>query len=43
VDDRTWEEVDHIEGPARALVASWVGDVRLIDNLALPVPGERAQ
>jgi pantoate--beta-alanine ligase len=41
VDDQTWEEVTgRIEGPVRALVAAWFGDVRLIDNLALPTdPG----
>ena len=36
VDDRTWDEVGRIEGPARALVAAYFGDVRLIDNLTLP-------
>lgn len=36
VDDRTFEEVREIEGPARALVAARFGDVRLIDNLLLP-------
>jgi pantoate--beta-alanine ligase len=36
VDDRTWDEVGRIEGPARALVAACFGDVRLIDNLTLP-------
>jgi len=35
VDERTWEEVTHVGGPARALVAARVGDVRLIDNVAL--------
>ena len=36
VDDRTWDEVGRIEGPTRALVAAYFGDVRLIDNLTLP-------
>ena len=36
VDDRTWEEVDRVDGSARALVAAYFGDVRLIDNLSLP-------
>jgi pantoate--beta-alanine ligase len=36
VDDATWEEVTWIDGPARALVAAYFGDVRLIDNLVLP-------
>ena len=38
VDDRTWEEVEEIHGPCRALVAAAFGDVRLIDNIALPTP-----
>ena len=37
VDDRTFEEIATIEPPARALVAARFGDVRLIDNLPLPV------
>jgi pantoate--beta-alanine ligase len=37
VDDRTFEEIVTIEPPARALVAARFGDVRLIDNLPLPV------
>jgi pantoate--beta-alanine ligase len=36
VDDVTFEEVAHIDGPARALVAATFGSVRLIDNLLLP-------
>ena len=43
VDQETWEEPDRIERPVRALVACWFGDVRLIDNLPLPAPAERAQ
>ncbi|HZD17914.1 MAG TPA: pantoate--beta-alanine ligase [Actinomycetota bacterium] len=39
VDEETFEEVRSIDRPARALVAAWFGDVRLIDNLALPPPG----
>jgi pantoate--beta-alanine ligase len=38
VDDETFEDVATVSGPARALVAAWFGDVRLIDNLRLP-PG----
>jgi pantoate--beta-alanine ligase len=41
VDDTTWEVVEAIEGPARALVAAFFGDVRLIDNLPLPADGGR--
>ena len=37
VDEATFEEVREIAGPARALVAAWVGSTRLIDNLPLPV------
>ena len=37
VDDRTWEDVETIDRPARALVAARVGRARLIDNLLLPV------
>ncbi len=37
VDDRTFEEIRTIEPPARALVAARFGEVRLIDNLLLPV------
>jgi len=37
VDDSTWEALDTIDGPARALVAARIGPARLIDNLLLPV------
>lgn len=40
VDDGTWEEMPWIDGPGRVLVAAYFGDVRLIDNLMLPYPGE---
>jgi pantoate--beta-alanine ligase len=40
VDDRTWEEVRRLDGPARALVAARVGPARLIDNLLLPATVE---
>jgi pantoate--beta-alanine ligase len=36
VDESTFDDVVTIERPARALVAAQFGDVRLIDNLALP-------
>jgi pantoate--beta-alanine ligase len=36
VDEETFEPVERIERPARALVAARLGDVRLIDNLVLP-------
>jgi pantoate--beta-alanine ligase len=39
VDDASWEDVQTLDGPARALVAAWFGAVRLIDNVALPWPG----
>jgi pantoate--beta-alanine ligase len=35
VDDRTFEEIDRISGPARALVAARFGAARLIDNALL--------
>jgi pantoate--beta-alanine ligase len=38
VDDRTFEEIATVESPTRALVAARFGDVRLIDNLLLPLP-----
>jgi pantoate--beta-alanine ligase len=37
VDDETFEEVDRVRGPARALVAARIGPTRLIDNLRLNV------
>ncbi|MGH2555785.1 MAG: pantoate--beta-alanine ligase [Actinomycetota bacterium] len=44
VDEGTWEEVRSIHGPARALVAAYFGEVRLIDNVALPwEPGSGVQ
>jgi pantoate--beta-alanine ligase len=41
VDEATFEEVREVRGPARALVAAWVGSTRLIDNLPLPEPSAR--
>jgi pantoate--beta-alanine ligase len=38
VDEGSFEEVAVVERPARALVAARFGQVRLIDNLLLPVP-----
>ncbi len=35
VDDATFEEIEHVDRPARALVAARVGKPRLIDNLLL--------
>jgi len=44
VDEAAWEEVGSIQGPARALVAAYFGEVRLIDNVALPwEPGAGVQ
>jgi pantoate--beta-alanine ligase len=43
VDDRSWDEVDRVEGSVRALVACGFGPVRLIDNLLLPAVAERAK
>jgi pantoate--beta-alanine ligase len=40
IDDESWEVVDEIIGPVRALVAAKVGPARFIDNLLLPLPGE---
>jgi pantoate--beta-alanine ligase len=36
VDDATFEDVHQVSGPSRALVAARFGEIRLIDNLALP-------
>lgn len=38
VDEETFEEVREIARPARAVVAAWFGDTRLIDNLLLRRP-----
>jgi pantoate--beta-alanine ligase len=38
VDDRTFEDVDRVLGPSRALVAARFGEARLIDNA--PLSGE---
>jgi pantoate--beta-alanine ligase len=38
VDEDTFEEVDRVEGTARALVAARIGPARLIDNLLLRPP-----
>jgi pantoate--beta-alanine ligase len=39
VDESTFEEVERVRGPARALVAARIGDTRLIDNLPLRAAG----
>jgi pantoate--beta-alanine ligase len=36
VDDASWDEVEMVSGPSRALVAAGIGPARLIDNLLLP-------
>ncbi len=36
VDEASFEEVDRIEGRARALVAARIGGTRLIDTMRLP-------
>lgn len=41
VDEATFEDVDRVEGPARALVAATVGSTRLIDNVPLAVEHSR--
>jgi pantoate--beta-alanine ligase len=41
VDEETWEDVQEVEGPARALGAVRIGDTRLIDNLLLPAMQNR--
>ena len=38
VDEDTFEEVERLERPSRAVVAARFGDVRLIDTIALPLP-----
>jgi pantoate--beta-alanine ligase len=38
VDDETFEELQTVDRPARAVVAARFGVVRLIDNLLLPTP-----
>ncbi len=44
VDDATWDDVETVSGPARALVAARIGPARLIDNLLLPwEPGWNGQ
>jgi pantoate--beta-alanine ligase len=40
VDAETLQEVSEIQRTCRALVAARVGPARLIDNVAIPVPGE---
>jgi pantoate--beta-alanine ligase len=36
VEDRTWDEPDPVQAPARAVVAARFGPTRLIDNAPLP-------
>jgi pantoate--beta-alanine ligase len=44
VDDSTWDDVETVSGPTRALVAARIGPARLIDNLLLPwEPGWNGQ
>jgi pantoate--beta-alanine ligase len=40
VDPQTLHELNELTGPARALIAAYVGSTRLIDNALLPTPGE---
>jgi pantoate--beta-alanine ligase len=44
VDDASWDDVDTVSGPARALAAARIGPARLIDNVLLPwEPGWNGQ
>jgi pantoate--beta-alanine ligase len=38
MDEATWEDVEAVRGPCRALAAARFGAARLIDNVALPWP-----